>query len=187
VRLGNKIGGIMRIILSMLMTILSSLISVQSFAAHPILDLTPKWTDENNKTYTMSDFKNKNIIVTMSYTACKKTCPLTTMATLKKIDNYLNKNKIPFEILIFSFDPENDTPKILAQYKADKKITSPNWHFFTGSLADTKELSKLIGLGEFWAMDDHIIHDFKITAINKNGDLVRTIDWDHRDPAGLFK
>jgi protein SCO1/2 len=166
--------------------LLSVLFPVVCFAQHPFFQDVSEWKDETGKTVKLSEFKEKNIIATMSYTACKKTCPLTTMATLRKIENYLNENKIEAEFLIFSFDPESDTPEVLAKFKAKNKIESTHWHFLTGGVSQTKELSKSLGLDGYWSMDDHILHDFKISVFNTKADLVRTIDWDHRDLTGLL-
>ena len=49
-----------------------------------------------------------------------------------------------------------------------------NWHLLTGSEATTKEFAAQIGI-EYWHMDEHILHDFKIVRLNAQGEIEKTI------------
>jgi protein SCO1/2 len=143
-----------------------------------------EWHDDQNKILKLSDFQGKRLVVTMSYTACKKTCPTITLAALKDLEKELQKKSLEAEFVIFSFDPENDTPQVLAEFRKKMKLSSPHWHFATGGKDETRAIAKTLGLGNYWDMDEHIIHDFKITMLSPDG-TEQFLDWHHRDASQL--
>jgi cytochrome oxidase Cu insertion factor (SCO1/SenC/PrrC family) len=137
--------------------------------------------DENDQAFDFSNIKDKRLVVTMSYTECKKYCPIVTMTKLKEIQKTLEKKGQTAEFILVTMDPETDTPKVISQYKAEKGLTFPNWHFLTGSEKDVRAFSKLVGLSGYWKMDDHILHSIGIYLILPTGQISQKLDWNHRD------
>lgn len=159
-------------------------VTVQAHSS--IFDNKAIFHDEEGKEVKMSDFLGHPTVMTMSYTECKKTCPLVTLVTLKKIQAELDAKSRKADIVILSFDPENDTPEVLKKFREKQKLTQPNWHFLTGSNADTRAAAKYLGLDHYWAMDDHILHGFKITIFSAEGDITRVLDWNNHEVTNLF-
>ena len=145
------------------------------------------WKDQDNHEVKLSSFVGKKIVLTMFYTECKKTCPMLTMNALKEIEEFYKNKSEPIEFVLVSFDPEADTPEALLKFKNKSNLDSSKWHLLTGTKDSTRELAKSIGLGEYWKMDDHILHGFKIVVLDNTGKTQATIDWDHRDVAEVLK
>ena len=66
-------------------------------------------------------------------------------------------------------------------------LDSNKWHLLTGNKNSTRNLAKAIGVGEYWKMDDHILHGFKILILDNAGNVQSTIDWDHRNVSEILK
>jgi protein SCO1/2 len=169
-----------------LVAIFGLILSSVGFCKDPIFEQQGLFKDEANQEVSLSSFFGKKAIVTMSYSSCKKTCPMMTMATLKKIEKGLTDKNKTAEIVILTFDPEQDTPEVLAAFKKKQGITSPHWHFLTGRPEDLRAVSKVLGLQNYYTMDDHILHDFKISVYSEAGDKIQVLDWDHREVANVF-
>ena len=142
--------------------------------------------DEDHHSVKMADFLGKRVVATMSYSECKKTCPLVTMTALRKIQKKLDEQNKTAEFVILSFDSKNDTSEVWKKYRAKQKIESPHWHFLTGTEHDTRIIAKQLGLDRYWTMDDHILHDFKVTLFSESGEQIERLDWDHREVASFF-
>ena len=89
-----------------------------------------EFTDQNNKTISNLDFKNKVYVVEFFFTTCPTICPKMN-ANMVLIQNEFYGNP-DFGIASFSIDPKHDTPQILKAYAEEKGATLKNWHFMTG-------------------------------------------------------
>lgn len=152
-----------------------------------ILSNSTIWKDDENKNFVISDLKSQGrwIVITMSYTQCRKTCPLVTLRALRELENEFKKRDIAADFIIISFDPEHDSPKVLAEFKKKQNLVSPQWHLLTGSKDQARAIAKPLGLANYWEMDEHILHSFKVSIINPKRETVQSLDWDHRDVSQL--
>lgn len=148
-------------------------------------DHTP-WINESGQSVELSSWQDRSVIITMSYTECKKTCPQMTFKKLKEIQEIFDSRKQEAEFIIISFDPKTDTPEVLKQFKSHMGYDRPNWHFLTGSEADTRKFANKMGLGDYWKMDDHILHSFRIAYLDAKKKTTRWLDWDHRQVSSLI-
>lgn len=141
-----------------------------------LYDLPMKWTDDTGKTLSMDQWRGKTVIISMGYTSCRKTCPVT-LTQLEAFQTVVDQRKQDVEFVIVSYDPRNDTPESWARYRKQRGLNRPNWHFLSGSEKDTKRLSQFLGLADFWSIEDHVLHDFKISILGKTGAIVRQVQW----------
>jgi protein SCO1/2 len=72
------------------------------------------------------------IIINFIFTSCSAICPMLSQVFMH-LQNKLADQKIKAHLISVSIDPENDTPKLLAEY-AKKFKAGPDWSFYTGSL-----------------------------------------------------
>ena len=90
------------------------------------------------------------------------------------------------EFVVITLDPENDTPEVLKKFQ-DHMGLDRHWHFLAGSNKDTRLLANNLGLGDYWKFDDHIMHGFKILILDPSGNILHTLDWDHRTMKDVLK
>src|SRR6185369_17149917 len=148
-------------------------------SATAIYDLPGTFRDESGATTTFARWRGTRLAVTMAYTSCQRVCP-TTMQALRDLERRPADAGEPLEIAVVTLDPEHDTPTVLAAYKARQGITSPRWHFLTGARADVERVARRLGIA-FVDPERHLFHTFKVVVFAPNGDVERTLDWDHRD------
>lgn len=71
------------------------------------------------------------VVLSFIYTTCTAVCPLTT-ATLAQLQAELGTQRDRVHIMSISIDPEQDTPKRLAEY-ARVHGAGPEWQHYTGT------------------------------------------------------
>jgi len=72
-------------------------------------------TDHTGTPRTLADFKGKVVILFFGFTHCPDICP-TNMAEWAAVMEKLGKDAGRVQVLFVTFDPERDTPALLAQY-----------------------------------------------------------------------
>ncbi|MEO6421489.1 MAG: SCO family protein [Candidatus Nitrotoga sp.] len=103
------------------------------YAAEPV---NFKLIDPNGKTRSLSDFKDKVVVLFFGFTHCPEICP-TTLADLAQVMRLLEKDAEKVQVLFVTLDPERDTPKLLAEYV-------PFFHpAFLGLYGDTQSVAQV--------------------------------------------
>lgn len=128
------------------------------------------FTDQNGKTITNNDIEGKVFVADFFYTSCQAYCPVTT-AQLAIVQNSLNNN-IPFKILSFSLNPDQDSIQLLKKFAQTYKADDNTWHFLRGPQEDIFEL----GEKGFYTMvkgadGSFEGHSDKFTLIDKSGNI----------------
>jgi protein SCO1/2 len=72
-------------------------------------------TDPAGKMRSLSDFKNKVVLMFFGYTHCPEICP-TTLADLAQVMRLLGNDAEKVQVLFVTLDPERDTPEVLAKF-----------------------------------------------------------------------
>jgi cytochrome oxidase Cu insertion factor (SCO1/SenC/PrrC family) len=141
--------------------------------------LPPSWHDDRGDTLRLQSLSGQRVFLTMAYTSCHRICPMT-MARLAELQRDLDARGISAEFLIVSYDPANDDSAAWRRYRARYGLLRENWHFLSGSAADTQRLARELGF-EYWRDGDHVMHDFRIVALGSDGAEKGVIDSAHRD------
>jgi protein SCO1 len=147
-------------------------------ASSVMVDRLPaSWRDDRGGTLRLTELHGRQIFVTMAYTSCHQVCPQT-MARLTDLQRALDARGASAEFLIVSYDPRNDDPAAWRRYRVTHRLLRDNWHFLTGTAADTRQLARLLGF-QFWNYDEHVVHDYRIVLLNGDGALSGVIDSAH--------
>ena len=136
-------------------------------STHTIADF--EFVDQNADTLSNSIVDGKIYIADFFFTTCQGICPDMTNNLLKIQRKFLDKSDL--QILSFSVDPKNDTSEALKNYTTKMKITSKNWHLFTGEKRKLYELaSKSFFAGELKYFDEEesFIHSENIYLVDPN-------------------
>lgn len=134
------------------------------------------WRTEADRQVTLDSFKGDQVVLAFVYTSCPGSCPLTT-AKLKKLDAALTKAGKKPRFVVLSLDPEHDTPKAVADYRARFKLVGKkNWNVL---VAPEEELRKITLLLDFRYSKNpdtqDILHDNKVFLLSEDGDLLDTM------------
>ena len=88
---------------------------------------------DDNRTVLLPDEMNdgRPVIMNFIYTTCTSACPLTSH-TFEELQTKLGNEREKVHMISISIDPEQDTPKQLAEY-AHKYDAKSQWQFYTGT------------------------------------------------------
>ncbi len=105
---------------------------------HKIADF--KLTNQNGKTITQEDYKNKIYVADFFFTTCQSICPIMT--------NHMSiiQNKIMDDtdvmLLSFSVTPQIDNVAQLKRYATEKGVNDKKWNLLTGDKRQIYELAR---------------------------------------------
>ncbi|HEY1304569.1 MAG TPA: SCO family protein [Vicinamibacterales bacterium] len=87
-------------------------------------------------------------------------------------------------LLTVTFDPERDTPEVLAEYASQWKADPKTWHFLTGAVADVRKVCATFGVESF--PDEGLLnHSLRTVVINRSGTIVASIEGNQYTPEQL--
>jgi len=148
----------------------------------PVLPLT----NQDGKTFRLSDFKGKAVLVTFIYTRCPMPtfCPRLS-SQFARIHDDLKKTPDDYRkthLLTISFDPKYDTAPVLRKYGLAYLDNDPSgfahWDFASTTPSDLRRLANAFGL-EYFEEDNQISHTMNIVLIAPDGTVARywSTDW----------
>jgi len=105
---------------------------------HTVADF--KLINQNGKTITQEDYKNKIYVVDFFFTSCPSICPIMTNNMVKLQDKFINNNEIMF--LSLSVTPKIDSVAVLREYADDKGAIDSKWNITTGDKKHIYELAR---------------------------------------------
>jgi protein SCO1/2 len=87
-------------------------------------------------------------------------------------------------LLTISFDPQYDTPAVLAEYAASQRAGGPGWHFLTGDAASVERVCNAFGI-QYWPEEGMITHSLQTAVIDREGKLAATVEGKEFTPRQL--
>lgn len=135
--------------------------------------------DDQGAPAQLSQWRGKNILLTMAYSTCRQVCNIT-LHRLEELQHSADRAGTPIEVIVVSYDPSVDGPGSWSIYRRHHHLSRANWHFLTGSNESTEAIANALGFSH-WRYDDHVLHDFRILQIAPDGRIARTLSWANRD------
>jgi protein SCO1/2 len=142
-----------------------------------IYGLKTKWKDHNKQVKIMNDFAGRPTLISMVYTSCAHTCPMT-ISKIEEIKKAMETAGLKdFRIVLASFDDVTDTPEHLKEYMLKRKLDESTWVFLSpNSQKDVRELSVILGISFKKLREGEYSHSNVITLLDKKGVPVAKID-----------
>jgi protein SCO1/2 len=150
----------------------------------PVPDFT--LTDSAGQRVALSSFAGKVVAMNFVYTRCplSQFCPrmTNTFSVLqKRFSTVLGRDA---QLLTVTFDPERDTPQVLAAYASQWKADPRGWRFLTGSVDEVRRVCALFGLDAF--PDEGLLSHLVRTAIvGRDGRLLANVEGNQFTPEQL--
>ncbi len=140
----------------------------------PLQDFT--YTDQDGKTFGLSDLKGKVWVSDFIFTTCVDVCmPMT--ANMAKLQTKLKDEGIKnVELVSFSVDPTVDNPEQLKMFSKNFNADLKNWHFLTGYKQEEIEqfaLKNYKTVVKKPVNEDQVIHGTDFYLVDKNGTIVK--------------
>jgi protein SCO1 len=142
--------------------------------------------DQSNKRRSLSEWRGTPTVLTFIYTRCPlpNFCPLMSQnfATLQRrlADDTALHGRV--KLVTLTFDPDHDTPDVLAAYAAKLKANPDVWTFLTGDRATVERIAGKFGVSVLRDSADtsQITHNLRTLVADANGNIVKAYngsDW----------
>ena len=135
--------------------------------------LPQSWKEDSGNVLSLADLSGQHVVLTMAYANCHRICPMT-MAGLKRLQAAFDTKGTYAEFVVVGYDPENENPATWRQYRRSHYLKRSNWHFVTGSVADTAQLARQLQF-ELWKYDEHVMHESRVLVFDAHGLLAREL------------
>jgi protein SCO1/2 len=143
-------------------------------------------TDQAGGPVSLASLKGKVVAVTFIYSRCPLPdyCPRM-VENFKSIrDRFAARMNRDLVLLTISFDPQYDTPAILAEYATSQRAGGPGWHFLTGDPANVERVCNAFGI-QYWPEEGMITHSLQTAVIDRDGRLAGTVEGKEFTPRQL--
>ncbi|MGM5469253.1 SCO family protein [Flavobacteriaceae bacterium LMO-SS05] len=114
----------------------SSLLDIRKY--HTISDFS--LTNQNGKTITQDDYKDKIYVADFIFTTCQTICPIMTDHMFQIQKEILNDDEVM--LLSHSVTPEIDSVKQLKRYAKEKGVIDRKWNLVTGDKKQIYDLAR---------------------------------------------
>lgn len=160
-----------------IMTLICFLISATGYAGSEnisdasIYQIETKWTNQDGKAVELKSFMGRPVVFSMVYLSCHYLCP-TVISEIKSIESKLDpKLRKEVQFVLLSFDPENDTAKVMKAYKENRKL-GPQWTFLTAKKdTEIRELAVLLDFKYQKIEGGDFTHSFMILGLDEKGNM----------------
>lgn len=105
---------------------------------HTIADFS--LTNQNGKTITQDDYKNKIYVADFFFTTCQTICPIMTDHMVEIQETLKNDNDVL--LLSHTVTPEIDTVAQLKNYALEKGVNDGKWNLVTGNKKEIYDLAR---------------------------------------------
>lgn len=133
--------------------------------------------DQAGRQVSLAGLAGRVVVVNFVYTRCAlpQFClrMSNNLAALQK--RFVNALGRDLALLTVTFDPERDTPEVLAAYAAQWQPHPTGWRFLTGHAADVRRVCALFGQEAF--LDEGLMnHSLHTAVIDRTGTLTANIE-----------
>lgn len=105
---------------------------------HKIADFS--LTNQNGKTITQEDYKNKIYVADFFFTTCQTICPIMTKNMHEVQKQFITDDEVM--ILSHTVTPDIDTVAQLKRYAKEKNVNASKWNLVTGDKKQIYELAR---------------------------------------------
>ncbi len=134
----------------------------------------------------LSSYTGQIVVINFVYTRCAmpQFCPRMTNAFAvlqKRFSNVLGRE---VQLLTITFDPERDTPEVLAAFAGQRNADARAWRFLTGAADDVRRVCALFGV-EAVPGDGQTTHMVRTVLVGRDGRLLAEIEGNAFTPEQL--
>jgi protein SCO1/2 len=131
--------------------------------------------DTNGHAVNLTDLAGKPLLVSLVFTSCYHTCPVTTRYLAKAVANAREVlGKDSFNVVTIGFDTLHDTPDSMAAFAKSQAIDTGNWAFLSGTNESVATLVEDLGFIYFPSPRgfDHIV---QLTVVDRDSRVYRQV------------
>lgn len=133
--------------------------------------------DQRRRPVSLSDLRGRVVVANFVYTTCALPNFCLRLANnfnalQKRFARELGRDLV---LLTITFDPQHDTPDVMAQYARQWNANPDTWRFLTGAPADVERACRLFGVHAF-SNEGLLDHSLHTVIIDRGGRLLANIE-----------
>lgn len=126
------------------------------------------WQDSDGAEMRLADLRGQAVVGAMIYSSCEYACPLI-LNDMKRIEAALPRPaRASTRFVLFSFDPDRDSPEALARYREQRDLLGDNWVTLRAPDATVRELAVVLGVRYKKAGED-FAHSNLVIVLDEEG------------------
>lgn len=155
----------------------------KEIAKDALYSLKSHWQNQDGQNLDLKSFAGSPIIMAMTYTGCKFSCPIT-LNKLQEIEAELKKQNVQkYQIVVASFDTERDKPAVLKAYMEKRKLDPAHWSLLSSSTdGEVRVLAVLLNVNYQKMENGEFSHSNGISLLDPSGRLVLQLKGLGSDP-----
>lgn len=136
-----------------------------------IYNLPERWTTQDGKDIELVELRGNVLVMVMIYTSCKAACPRL-VADMRNIEAQIPQEyKDKVKLIMFSIDPEVDTPERLKEFSIENQMTGDQWLFLRSTEENTREFAAVLAVNYKRISPIDFSHSNIISVFNAEGEL----------------
>jgi len=150
------------------------------------------FVDQTDKRRSFAEWKGTPTLVTFIYTSCPLPtfCPLMSqnLATIQRAIGEDPALAGKVKLVSITFDPQHDTPAVLAKHAARLKADPAVWTMLTGDQKTIEKFAAKFGVGLIQSPEtpDQITHNLRTTLIGADGRVVQIYSGNEWTPSAVI-
>jgi protein SCO1/2 len=123
---------------------------------------------------TLDHWRGHPVLVSMFYASCGYVCPLLIRST-QQLDRDLDESiRQNLRVILVSFDPDHDTPEVLARVSAKHGVDDTRWMLARADAGDVRKLAAVLGIQYRKLPDGGFNHATIISLLGPDGRVLAT-------------
>jgi protein SCO1/2 len=134
-------------------------------------------TDQAHRQVSFTQFSGKVVALNFIYTSCALPNFCFRMANNFGVVQRRLKDRLGRDLVLLTvtFDPQRDTPEVLAHYAQTWKADPKTWHFLTGPIPEVRRVTSMFGM-DFFPDEGLMNHSLHTVVIDRQGKVVANIE-----------
>ncbi len=131
--------------------------------------------DESGQSVKLSDYRGMPVVISMIYSSCFHTCPVTTQH-LKEAIRSVRKSLAgkPIQVLSIGFDTPTDNPQSMLGFRRTQAVDADRWAFLSSDPKTLKDLTKDLGFA-YYASPRGYDHLVQLSVLDDSGVLYQQV------------
>ena len=128
------------------------------------------WVNQHGDQIDLGDLKGRPAVFAFIYTSCEDICPALVASLRQALENVPEPLRRHARYLLFSFDPERDSPAVLREYQQKQGLAGDQWVLLTANDAVIRPVAELVGFK--WRQNGrHFSHNTLVAVADAQGEI----------------
>lgn len=124
--------------------------------------------DQDGQVLQLADLRGDVMLAAMVYTSCTSVCIMVT-EQMKAIENQLAGVDGDVKYVLFSLDPDRDTPEAMRAFLREHRLGPARWRLMAASEDGVRDLAAVLGVKYQPEENGEIAHSAMVFVIDEDG------------------